>query len=1646
MKNCKYVYKGGLYDEEDLSKFKLNLDEYYTPNENDLRQIEFLVNNELRKQIPRQEFNEKAFNDLVEKKEIRTEDINKQKQILDNEIENKLLSWLRSAGVTVNYTDNLTIMDNNGNILSPIAKADLFNKAIQINKNKGDIRALAEETAHFFVAMLPKDGDLFKALAKYTINSPYLTNVQEKYKNVYKEDRLILEEAIGKAIADQLVNTDETNIKIPSKERPYFKKLIYRIIDFVNDLLSKINLAHNNINEEVNALKEAASKILDNDLTDLNEIDKTYKGLTFYELPEEEVTRINNIIDKIKNTKIKVLADGYLDSSGRRIKFRTTQIVRNILRQRFKGFEQEKTKGTIVGTYLHTVALFYLRSKFNNESFDLQKLLNYIKTARDVEGNLYYSDLIPYLDGLSKTVLNPLFDELDRIYDKIKLTESNIQRLIGTNRKAQIFLETPLYNPVTDEAGTPDLFIIYPNGVAAIYDFKSIRFIKDVNDFTEEGISEMKIEEYDLQVERYKNMIRNTYGVSKFAELKIIPIGVNFVVTKDNIFINQIATFASTKKETLREISVAHEESEDVAINATLEKLRALRDKLRTKASTTSVRSNEILRESYKQKIKQVTDAINNILSKDSIYLINTLVESLYQEVELRLTLDENSPDYMDSSALDDIKSFLVILSDYVDIELNNIKSLSEEDKQKIKPILSNINLNIRDMLNSINSKIIDAINTTIPGEEVTPYIKNIGFFTKYFSKLSSVPSSVFKKFSYVMALVKQETDEEYAKFYHNVTTKHENLKKAAARLGLSLQDMFDMLFDENTGNLVTPYNKSFFENLDSIKKSLVNAINEDDYVAAQEYVNKLLKYANVKKVNGILVFEDEALQETFKTLKEKQKNEINIRSKANANLRKKLEAELARWNYRNDISNPDWRVAYNALLHNKFVSYTTEEKQYINERFTKIKRISELYDYYNMIIRFNSEMSSRYGVDIRKNFLPKIVKDIIDRAAQNGIGNALDFKSTLDVLSNIREGDVLLGNIDDANNLIPTIPLLYVNPLVGDLTQSEVEALENTAESKFKKGTVDYENYLSLLIEEARNKKGVEKQSRDLTTSLLLFGYAVHKYVSLNKYEFIAKGLLDYIKKNGRTYKITSKVNPVTDELEYEKVITGDIPTEAIVLLDSFINNFFYGKSPYSEIAKNKLIFSKTGSKKAIKLAKIIPNLLRWLNIRFLGLNPLVAAGNLMGLTTNLLVAVKDNPILKNTTTADWKRYLEYSTKNADTLISIMKNMGMFIRDTKRADAEKKSAHLLSRVMTDENALILMKSGDMSMNIVVATAILDNLTVKNGKIVKKVNEKEESLLSLMNLEEDGSVSIKGLDYKKEEASKENIEYNKNVRNERARLSMLVQNTFSGISGGIPEYDKMNFQNNFLLTLMLHLRTFIPGLAVEKFGGLQYNPYLQDFTVGRFNVLLSELFGEGLSSSLKNITKLMFTLPLVTVKGSNILKISEHISKNIYNRFLVENPEYIGKLDFNQFLELRATRLNAAIREMRIMFMYSLMILGGIILMKGDDDKKKDSSKNSFDRIFYLLSLRGFNEIGFFLNPWSLYSFMSRGPSIFTYMKDIKEITTDLGKESAYALGLLDKPKNDKTPFYYQMLKATPMFNWLMQLTDPFGTYKSYKY
>jgi len=392
------------------------------------------------------------------------------------------------------------------------------------------------------------------------------------------------------------------------------------------------------------------------------------------------------------------------------------------------------------------------------------------------------------------------------------------------------------------------------------------------------------------------------------------------------------------------------------------------------------------------------------------------------------------------------------------------------------------------------------------------------------------------------------------------------------------------------------------------------------------------------------------------------------------------------------------------------------------------------------------------------------------------------------------------------------------------------------------------------------------------------------------------------------------------------------------------------------------------------------------------------------------------------------------------------MKNMGMFIRDTKRADAEKKSAHLLSRVMTDENALILMKSGDMSMNIVVATAILDNLTVKNGKIVKKVNEKEESLLSLMNLEEDGSVSIKGLDYKKEEASKENIEYNKNVRNERARLSMLVQNTFSGISGGIPEYDKMNFQNNFLLTLMLHLRTFIPGLAVEKFGGLQYNPYLQDFTVGRFNVLLSELFGEGLSSSLKNITKLMFTLPLVTVKGSNILKISEHISKNIYNRFLVENPEYIGKLDFNQFLELRATRLNAAIREMRIMFMYSLMILGGIILMKGDDDKKKDSSKNSFDRIFYLLSLRGFNEIGFFLNPWSLYSFMSRGPSIFTYMKDIKDITTDLGKESAYALGLLDKPKNDKTPFYYQMLKTTPVVNWLMQLTDPFGTYKSYKY
>jgi len=60
MKSCKYIYKGGLYDEEDLSKFKLNLDEYYTPNDNDLKQVEFLVNNELKKQIPRQEFNEKA--------------------------------------------------------------------------------------------------------------------------------------------------------------------------------------------------------------------------------------------------------------------------------------------------------------------------------------------------------------------------------------------------------------------------------------------------------------------------------------------------------------------------------------------------------------------------------------------------------------------------------------------------------------------------------------------------------------------------------------------------------------------------------------------------------------------------------------------------------------------------------------------------------------------------------------------------------------------------------------------------------------------------------------------------------------------------------------------------------------------------------------------------------------------------------------------------------------------------------------------------------------------------------------------------------------------------------------------------------------------------------------------------------------------------------------------------------------------------------------------------------------------------------------------------------------------------------------------------------------------------------------------------
>jgi hypothetical protein len=121
----------------------------------------------------------------------------------------KLKNFFSAIGVEVNEVEE--ILDRDGKpIMGASGMARLATATVDILKGEKGLKQLPEEAAHFYIAMLGKDSNLYQKMKQDISNYPIYREVKEKYAEFYKNDEtLIREEAMGQVMAEHIAAISE---------------------------------------------------------------------------------------------------------------------------------------------------------------------------------------------------------------------------------------------------------------------------------------------------------------------------------------------------------------------------------------------------------------------------------------------------------------------------------------------------------------------------------------------------------------------------------------------------------------------------------------------------------------------------------------------------------------------------------------------------------------------------------------------------------------------------------------------------------------------------------------------------------------------------------------------------------------------------------------------------------------------------------------------------------------------------------------------------------------------------------------------------------------------------------------------------------------------------------------------------------------------------------------------------------------------------------------------------------------------------------------------------------------------------------------------------------------------------------------------
>ena len=1226
----------------------------------------------------------------------------------------------------------------------------------------------------------------------------------------------------------------------------------------------------------------------------------------------------------------------------------------------------------------------WYKQRFRDRTFsEAEKTFNEFKRTLGVKYHHFFEEIHGRYfnsDGTRKTKVEPrprIIDSVDEeVYDKLEQYYVDlISKFSQKGKTPLVFSEVILYDAKEKEAGTVDLLIVEEDGKANIIDWKFMSVSASAND-----IPWYKQGAYNVQLGRYKDMLKDAYNVKEVGMNRAIPILMEFkqknTRQKDSgLALSGIAigTIDSNKIQDMRLVPVS-EESESTG-NEDLDNLLSQLNSIYKQISKSSATSDEereykterlnVLKEAIRaaHASQNITPLINviKVMRKEGQDIINDW-ETIYDK-KTASSDDFDNSDLSDYS--EDIREYLAIANVFVnvdkligdliwnkDMEASAKTSGAKKNLEYRKKVLADINAETKEIFKSVDEvkKIAGLFANKFMGERnlVTGLLKTDAIWKglgSFFRGASEAPLASVK---ILYKLVNNAKGRASADALEEINELLDIRKKLADRGG-DLRQLVRQIYrksddDKLVNKLIRKYQKAFYDAVD------------DNATEGKQDKNWLMKNIDVE------AYKKEALTKMNSAI-----DRIAKTHEENPDMMDRLiEQERNKWN----ISSRD----FNGW--NNYIIKRHAKDKWLSEEYVELQKDPELFKLYNFITKINSKANGAGYIQnkLYSSFLPFVRKSMAESIAWDfSLSSIMKMGDDLSV----RASDVGYGSVNElTGELEHSIPKYYTQ----DFTQTE-------------SGINDYSDV-----------------SEDLFKNMILYINHMEKYKYLSEVE----GQIQLIKtvesfKGHLNTSLTGDIIYVNGKPQEEK---GNADNEK--LFDNFLRALLYEQkyplsdydtalniSPKNAVKKaiNKLagkeVYSIDENPSAISLVKSMDALNRGFQLKTLGFEFISGAVNLFG--ANIQLATQAGNYFKGREiAANEGKLIGNRFKNDDEREMFVQLVDIFMPLKDDPSYEKMKASGMS-VLTRQNfsdmLMYFMREPEHHVEKSVFLTLLDNSMIVDGRIVnireyvknkykaryasaqdyrsqsKAIDDEIEELKktkSITNTKElvDGKIVIPGL----------NLENFKEIE----RLKNLTRYISRQATGGMSDSDLNRAGMNIWTKSMMVFKGWIPKLVDTRFGefrkvGDDFSVIIDDngLTTGeKYDIGRVRLFASFLSF---NIFKTIGNInDIIQVNENGVLQLDA-----MYEKFSEDYKKRTGEelnMSKEDFMDLIRTNLRNQVKELSILVaMVGLMLSVGFMAPDDDEDK---ATKNFF-RYSQKVIDKFVGELSFFYNPVEFQKMLS---------------------------------------------------------------------